>query len=292
MQIFVIGSLNIDDVYHVPHFTRPGESVKTTSYEVFPGGRGLNQAIAVARAGGDAHLGGSLGPDGLWLRELAEQEGIETSRLHLSHSPSGRAIIQVNPAGENSIIVHPGANGEITGQHVAGFLSGGQPGDFLLLQNDSSGVPEAIRQANEIGMTVLYNAAAYTDDVPSYPLELLDILIVNETEGEALTGESEPEAITTRLRELYPNTEIVLTLGEHGCRYVGKAAELSIPAPNVSPVDTTAAGDTFIGYFAVARSEGAPIATALEHAVRAASLSVTRPGAATSIPKRDEIPSG
>ncbi len=290
MQIFVLGSLNIDDVYHVPHFSHAGESVKTTGYEVFPGGRGLNQAIAAARAGGDVHLGGLIGEDGQWLRELADHEGIDTSRVSLTESPTGRAIIQVNPAGENSIIVHPGANGTITGEHIPGFLDGAQPGDLFLLQNDSSGVPEAMRYAQERGLAVLYNAAAYTDDVKSYPLELLDTLIVNETEGEALTGETEPEAITTRLRQLYPETEIILTLGEHGCRYVGQETEVTVTAPVVSPIDTTGAGDTFIGYFAVARSEGAPLASALELAVQAASLSVTRPGAATSIPRRQEVP--
>lgn len=289
MQLFVIGSLNIDDVYHVPHFATAGESVKTLDYEVFPGGRGLNQAIAVARAGGEAHLGGSLGPDGLWLRELAEKEGIDTSRLQVSDTPNGRAIIQVNPQGENSIIVHPGANGEITGEHVEGFLSGGQPGDFLLLQNDSSGVPEAMRYAKQQGVMVLYNAAPYTEEVKTFPLELLDYLIVNETEGEALSGESDPAAMTKRLRELYPNTEIVLTLGEHGCRYSGKNEELCLPAPAVKPVDTTGAGDTFIGYFAVALSQGKPIVSSIELAIQAASLSVTRPGAATSIPRRDEV---
>lgn len=289
MQIFVIGSLNIDDVYHVPHFVQPGESVKTIDYQIFPGGRGLNQAIAVARARGEAHLGGSLGPDGLWLRELAEKEGIDTSRLHLSESPSGRAIIQVNPAGENSIIVHPGANGEITGEHVASFLTGGGAGDFLLLQNDASGVSEAIRTAKDQGLTVLFNAAPYTEEVKSYPLEMLDYLVVNETEGEALSGSPAPEAMTKRLRELYPKTEIVLTLGEQGCRYLGQELDLTVPAPVVRALDTTAAGDTFIGYFAVGLSQSATVSSALELAVQAASLAVTRPGAATSIPLRSEV---
>jgi len=289
MNLLNIGSLNIDHVYRLPHLARPGETLSTREYARHAGGKGLNQSIAAARAGAAVRHAGCLGPEGGWLRDLLDGEGVDTTHLHEVDAPTGHAIIQVDDQGENSIVVFPGANGELTQAQVAAAVGGMAKGDLLLLQNETNVVPAAIRAGHDAGLTVLFNPAPMKPEVLDFPLDLIDILVCNETEGEELTGESEPEAILSALSSSQRERQVVLTLGRQGCLYTGRYERFAVPACEVQAVDTTGAGDTFVGYYAAGLAEGLPPRQALELAAAASALAVTRPGAAGAIPKRAEI---
>lgn len=289
MKILNIGSLNIDLVYQVPHFVRPGESLPALAFSRGPGGKGLNQSIAAARAGAAVRHAGCIGADGLFLRELLAAEGVDVAALRVGAEPTGHAIIQVNPEGENCIVLYHGANHALTADDLGAALAGFGPGDLLLAQNEVNDVGRLLRAGRDTGLGIIFNAAPASAELAALPLELTAVLVANETEGEALTGQTEPAAILAALRARCPQTEIVITLGAAGCRGAGPGGDWRLPAERVTPVDTTAAGDTFVGYLAAARAGGEPVRAAAELATRAAAIAVTRPGAATSIPRRAEI---
>ncbi|RME66218.1 MAG: ribokinase [Caldilineae bacterium] len=289
MAILNFGSLNIDHVYQVDHFVRPGETLPSRSYQRFPGGKGFNQSIALARAGVPVHHAGKVGEDGVWLRDMLNAEGAEASRVEVIDEPTGHAIIQVTPSGENAIVIHGGANRAITQTDAQRVLAGFGAGDWLLLQNEISAMPEIMALARAQGMEIAFNPAPMQSQVLEYPLQHVSIFFVNETEGADLTGETSPSRILAGMRNMFPRAATVLTLGEDGAIYVDGEREVHAPARQVTPVDTTAAGDTFIGYFLAAWTTGASPEAALDLATRAAAICVTRPGAAPSIPRRGEV---
>ena len=239
MKVLNFGSLNIDHVYRVADFVRPGETISAIGYAKFAGGKGLNQSIALARAGMTVLHAGRIGTDGIFLKELLAENQVDCSQLVISENEhSGHAVIQVTDAGENSIVLFGGANQNISDAQIQSAMSVMDPGDFLLLQNEISAMPEILRAAAKRGLRIFFNPAPMNRKVFSYPLELVDTFIVNETEGEALGS--------------LPGKNILMTLGAQGARYSpahgGKG--VAIPAAPVDKVvDTTAAGDTFIGYF-------------------------------------------
>ncbi|SDT94786.1 ribokinase [Verrucomicrobium sp. GAS474] len=289
-RIFNLGSINIDHVYQVPHFVRPGETLASGGYAKGAGGKGFNQSVALARAGAAVRHLGTYGAEAAWLREALAAEGIDIAGLLPSALPAGHALIQVSDAGENAIVLFAGANHGVTAEFFPSFFEGAAKGDWFLTQNETSSVPEAIGVAAALGLTICLNPAPMTEAVKAYPLELVDWLIVNETEGEELSGESEPGAMLRRLRQLCPRAWVVLTLGAEGVLCLTPAGEeLRAASPRVVPVDTTAAGDTFIGYLLAAAMEGKEPAEALGLACRAAALGVTRRGAFDSIPRRGEL---
>jgi ribokinase len=284
-----LGSLNIDHVYRVTHFVRPGETLASTSYHRGAGGKGFNQTVALARAGATvAHIG-ACGPDGAWLREMLLREGADTTHLRESPDPTGHAIIQVSGSGENAIILHGGANRSIGYDAVLSALTSAPEGSWFLTQNETDSVPEAIRLARQLGLTVCFNAAPMDPAVLEYPLAMVDWLVVNETEGAEISGREHPDAIADALAARYPSMGLVLTLGSDGvlCRKGNRT--LRLPAPQVGVVDTTAAGDTFTGFFVAAMAAGLDLEPALARATHAAALTVTRPGAAPSIPFASEL---
>lgn len=287
--LLTIGSLNIDLVYQVPHFVRPGESLPATSFTRGPGGKGLNQSIAAARAGAAVRHAGCIGPDGLFLRDLLASENIDVTPLRIGTEATGHAIIQITPEGENSIILYPGANHTLTSADLDTAFAPSKPGDLLILQNEVNSPDLILRTAAARGLRIILNTAPISSDLAALPLEHAEVLICNETEGEALTGHTEPTAILTALHARCPRTTIILTLGAEGCRCLGPNDDWSLPAVRVTPLDTTAAGDTFVGYLAAGLAVGLPLRTAAERATRAAAITVTRPGAADSIPRVDEI---
>ncbi|MEM1060413.1 MAG: ribokinase [Verrucomicrobiota bacterium] len=289
MRILNIGSLNIDHVYQVPHFAQPGESLSTTSYQRFAGGKGLNQSVAAARAGAAVRHTGCVGEDGLWLRKLLEAEGVNAEGVCKVAAPSGHAIIQVDLSGENSIVVYAGANREISMGQIHEAIFAMSPGDLLLLTNESANRETCLRTGREHGLQILYNPSPITPDMSGLPLDLVDLLICNRNEGSEITGRDEADAILEALARKLPETEVVLTLGSEGCRYQGKGEAFALPARPVSPVDTTGAGDTFLGYLAAGLAESLSRRDALELATAAAAVAVTRPGAASAIPKRVEV---
>ncbi|MCY4091506.1 MAG: ribokinase [Caldilineaceae bacterium] len=291
MSILVFGSLNIDHVYKVEHLVRPGETLPSTDYRRFQGGKGANQSVALARAGAKVFHAGRIGPEGLWLRDAISAEGVDVSHVGLDNEPTGHAIIQVDPAGENSILLFGGANLTVTPDDAHYVLSQFGEGDWLLLQNEISSLPAILREASARQLTVAFNPAPMTPEVLDYPLEGVSLFVVNETEGAALAGieKAPPASIVDRLRVRYPDAAILLTLGGEGSLFASGEERIRTPAQAVEAVDTTAAGDTFIGYFLANLVAGQPAAQAVEAATRAAALCVSRPGAAASIPRRNEL---
>ena len=289
MTILNLGSLNIDRVFRVQHIARGGETIASQSLRVFAGGKGANQSVALARAGAQVAHAGKVGSDGHWLVEKLAEEGIDTTQVRASAGPSGQAIIQVDDAGQNAIVLLAGANHEITPREVDESLEGCNRATWLLVQNETSAVDHAIRRANERGLRVALNPTPIDERVREYPLELVDLLCVNETEGSAMSGQSRPEAIVAALAARMKGCEIVVTLGWGGVIGCGPEGEMRLPARPVQAVDTTAAGDTFLGYYLAGRTRGLGARESLELAVRASALCVTRPGAMDSIPRMADL---
>ena len=289
MKVLVFGSLNIDHVYQVPHFLRPGETLDSTAYSRNAGGKGLNQAIALARAGQDTAFAGAIGLDGLFLRDTLMESGVDTRHVQVLAAATGHAIIQVEATGGNAILLFGGTNRMITREMAQSVLSTFAAGDCVLLQNEISCGKEILQSAKEKGLRVALNPSPASPDLHAWPLELADWLILNEVEGEDLTSQHEPQAMLDELNRRFPHTAIVLTLGENGAFYRDGHQQLHQPAIPVKAVDTTAAGDTFTGYFLASVLAGKDPAFALRIAAHAAAVAVTRPGAGASIPTATEV---
>ncbi len=283
-KIICLGSLNLDHVYELPHQLEMGETMTSRSYRVGCGGKGGNQSIAAARAGARVFHAGQIGADGEALRRNLGASGVDTGLLECGDVATGHAIVLVSPQGDNSIVLYPGANRNLSEEYVARVMKSGESGDILLLQNETNQLVLAMRLAHEAGMKIAFNFAPYAQD-DSLPLELVDYLFLNEIEGKGLSGVDEPEKMIAVLAGRYPRTVTVVTAGADGAYAPG----LHVPSPKVKAVDTTAAGDTFIGYFLNAVLQGRGLKTALETACLAASVCVGRPGAAESIPFAREL---
>ncbi|MDI5932984.1 ribokinase [Halomonas kalidii] len=286
------GSINLDHFYRVPHLVKPGETLASHDYRVGLGGKGANQSLATARAGGRICHWGRLGRQDSWARDTLARAGVDVSCVELVDEPSGHAIIQVDDRGENAIILFPGANHGFHPVELSTLIETTRPGDWLLLQNECNALAEVMVRAADHGLNVAFNPAPMTDEVLSLPLEACRLLFVNRVEAAGLAGVDEASAASALLDALaakLPGCETVLTLGGEGAWYQHGDERLHQPALPVTPVDTTAAGDTFIGYYLAALQEARPVADCLRRAATAAALGVQRPGAAESIPERDEV---
>ncbi|MEU3819895.1 ribokinase [Streptomyces sp. NPDC030392] len=289
-RITVLGSTNMDLVAYVPRAPRLGETVTGREFRTVPGGKGANQAVAAARAGARVSMIGAVGSDdfGTRLRDALEESGVDTSLLRTADGPSGTAHIVVDDEGANAIVVVPGANASVTGitPHDEARIAAS---DALLLQLELplDAVLAGAQAARRHGVrTVLTPAPA--QPLPRELLALVDLLVPNEHEAATLAGVADPRAAAEELLRDVP--EVVVTLGAAGCLYVARGADpVTVPARRVRAVDTTAAGDTFTGALAVALGEGRPVPDALAWASAAASLSVGRAGASSSMPHRAEI---
>ena len=288
-RVLNFGSINVDHVYAVEHFVRPGETISCLDYRRFAGGKGLNQSIALAQAGACVYHAGKVGATDNWLKALMEEKGVYAGFVETINGSSGHAIIQVNAAGENCILIVGGANRLISDSDITRALSSFGLEDYLLVQNEVNSVPHIIQSAKAAGLKVAFNPAPMNAEVLSFPLELVDILIVNETEANSLTGEIEPERIYRTLNHQFPHLTLVLTLGQQGAAYFSPQAQWFQPAKRVHVVDTTGAGDTFIGFFLAEFINTDDPKAALAYATRASALCVTRHGAADSIPSRKEL---
>ncbi len=290
-MILNYGSLNIDHVYQVPHFVTPGETLSSDNYETFAGGKGANQSMALARAGAQVKHAGKLGRDGEWLKQKLAAAGVDVSATAIVDEPSGHAIIQVNSDGENSIILFGGANQLIDAEHLEVAFGNCGTDDVLLLQNEINPeiVPTMMQRAADLGMRIALNPAPMNERVSDFPIELVGLLIVNEVEARQLAGVADPEAALATIRGRWPDTDVVMTLGRQGVIYSGRDEFVRAPSHEVKAVDTTAAGDTFIGYFLAALDTGAGVEPALQRATAAAALCVTRSGAMTAIPTISEV---
>ncbi len=288
-KILNFGSLNIDFVYKVPHFVRPGETLQSISLEQFAGGKGANQSVALAKAGAEVFHAGKVGHDGLWLKEKLHHYGVDVTHVIEGKNSNGHAMIQVDKEGQNAIILYPGTNKEIEKSEIEKAFAAFNEGDYLLLQNEINLMDMLIKMGHEKGLKVCFNPAPMDSKVLDYPLECVSVLIVNETEGCALAGTKDQGAILKILGEKYPHAEILLTTGSEGASYFYEGKELHLPAEKVQVVDTTAAGDTFIGYFLAEKTQERPIEVCLQTAMHAAAKCVTKEGAMDSIPSRSEL---
>ena len=296
MKILNFGSLNIDHVYAVDEFVRPGQTIAARSCRTFPGGKGLNQSIALARAGAKCFHAGRIGADGLFLRQLLESDGVDCRHLAVDDAnPSGHAMIQVSRTGENCIVLFGGTNRLITPEQAEQAMADFGEGDILLLQNEISAMPQIMRLAAGRGMRIFLNPAPMNDDARALPLELVDTLIVNESEGAGLAeladGGNAGEVLDA-LHRKYPHANLLLTLGAGGsCRMDAASGQIdAVPACRVERVvDTTAAGDTFIGYYLADIAAGCTPLEAMQTATRASAICVGRAGASVSIPKHSEV---
>jgi ribokinase len=290
MKVLNFGSLNFDHFYEVEHIVRPGETIPSGKYRLACGGKGLNQSIALAHAGANVFHAGKVGRDGEALLACLKAAGVNSDFVEVAGNvPSGHAIIQVEKNGQNSIIIHGGANRAILKEDVSRVLCAFKPGDCLLLQNEVSCMAEMIDRAKDQGLTIFLNPAPMDERVAGYPLEKVDYFIINEIEGRDLSGATEAEAIMAAMRKRFPEAAILLTLGEQGVCYADQSTSLVVPAEKVHAVDTTAAGDTFIGFFIAQKLAGQPIESCLRTACHAAAICVTRHGAADSIPHLQEV---
>lgn len=289
--VVVVGSVNMDLVVTAPTLPAPGETVLGHAFTMVPGGKGGNQAIAAARAGARCAFVGAVGQDAFApaLRDSLAAAGVDLARLRAVPGPSGVALIAVDDAAENIIVVAPGANGELSrldAQDEA-VVAGA---DVLLCQLEIQlpVVAQAAAAAQAAGTTVVLNAAP-ARALPADLLAAVDLLVVNQGEAATVAGcGGSPAELLTALLARVPR--VVMTLGPQGAAYADRdGLRLDVDAPRVVAVDTTAAGDAFTGALAVALAEHRPIESAMRWACAAGAACASRPGAATALPTRQEI---
>ena len=289
MKILNFGSLNLDYVYQVPHFLAPGETLAASSVAVHPGGKGLNQSVALARAGAKVWHAGTVGSGSGMLVELLKANGVNDEYLRRSENIQGNAVIQVTPSGENAILLCGGSNREITAEQVKETIRHFEPGDWLILQNEVSCLAEMVDEAARRGMHIVLNPSPFEDGLMRLDYSVIDWLFINEVEGQQMTGTDVPEEILAILRRRYPEMNVVLTLGKQGAICDTPGERVSQPVYPVKAVDTTAAGDTFTGYFVAAYTEGRSLQECMQRAAAASAIGVSRPGASVSIPLPAEV---
>jgi len=289
MKILNFGSCNIDYVYNVDHIVIPGETLASTALELFPGGKGLNQSIAVARAGGEIYHAGCVGEDGDMLKNVLMDDGVDISLLKTVAGQSGHAIIQLSREGQNSILLYGGANVSITEAFIDEVLENFESDDFIILQNEINNIELIIEKAAKKWMRIVFNPAPFSENLKKIDYNNIAYLILNEIEACGLGQKDSPEDNLRELKKLYPDTRIVLTLGEKGCIYSDSYVTFYHPAFIVNVVDTTAAGDTFIGYFIAEIAKGTVTTDAIKIATGASALTVSKKGASTSIPFASDV---
>lgn len=290
MKVLNFGSLNLDYTYQVESILIPGETQASKGRQIFCGGKGLNQSIALAKAGVPVYHAGMIGDEGGVLLDACRENGVNTDFIRKIDGPSGHTIIQVDRNGQNCILLYGGANRSMTREFVDQVLDSFEEGDMILLQNEINELDYIIDRAYEKGMMIVLNPSPYDSALDSCDLSKVSLFLVNEIEGYQITGEKEPDRILGRIREIYPGARVVLTLGGDGSVYQDETGAVYRQGIyKVKAVDTTAAGDTFTGYFLSSLIGGMPVAEGLDMAAKASAIAVSRPGATASIPLRDEV---
>ena len=288
-KVLNFGSLNYDYVYQVDHIMRPGETQTSKGMETFCGGKGLNQSVALAKAGCQVYHAGAVGEEGQELLSCLKDNGVDTSFVRRLDGKSGHTIIQVDRDAQNCIMLYAGANRRQERAHVDSVLEQFGEGDYLLLQNEINELAYIIDRAYERGMKVVLNPSPFDAYLKECDMSKVAVFMMNEIEGREITGEEDPEKILKAMAKLYPYSEVVLTLGGDGAVYSDYQRTVSQPIYPVKAVDTTAAGDTFTGYFIAGLLEGLPMGENLDRCARASSITVSRRGAAPSIPLLAEL---
>jgi len=285
MAIYNLGSINIDYFYRVPHLPNPGETLAATDHSVGLGGKGANQSVAIARAGVRVFHIGAVGADGGWTVDRLASYGVDVTHIATSDLPTAHAIINIDPAGENAIVIYSGASGVQDPARITAALADAGESDMLILQNETSHQEFAACLAHEKGMTVVYSAAPFDMQAVQAVLPYITLLIVNEVEAAQLS-----DALGKPLTDI-PVPQVLITKGADGAEWYDlKTGEITrVAAFKVIPVDTTGAGDTFAGYVVAGLSEGRPPVDAMRLAAAASAIKVTRAGTADAIPARAEV---
>ena len=290
MKILNFGSLNVDYVYQMDHFIRCGETFAADRMDKFCGGKGLNQSVALAKAGARVYHAGNIGSDGQFLMDMLKSSGVHIEYVRvLENVVTGHAIIQVDKSGDNSIILYAGANFEVTIEQIDEVLKNFENGDYLVLQNEINHIDQIIDKAYEKGMNIVLNPSPMNQVIEKLPLNKVAIFMLNEIEGADITGEKEPDRIIQALLHKFPKAKVVLTLGGDGSIYADEKGQVKQEIYKVKAVDTTAAGDTFTGYFIEALSRGELPKNALDIASKASAIAVSKKGASPSIPWMEEV---
>ncbi len=292
-MIYNIGSINIDYVYRVPHLVTPGETLASHSLLQVLGGKGANQSVAAVKAGAVVSHVGRVNNNDVWALEQLANLGVNIDLVEASDGPSGHAIIQVDDSGENSIVLFGGANQQLTQPQLQKALSSATTNDWVLVQNECNGLPDVFELAAAKNLSVAFNPAPMSKEVLSLPLNRTHCLIMNEVEAADIVGvgsDSIDDKVSALIQR-FPDSIIALTLGAAGVKLIQDSNVVSISSPKVKAVDTTGAGDTFVGYFVAGLVEGQDPQTAAIMACHAAALSVTIEGATPSIPSRVDVAS-
>jgi ribokinase len=292
MKTVVFGSLNIDLIFSVDHIVCPGETINSSSFIRSAGGKGANQAAALAKAGMDVYMAGKIGRDGEFLLSLLGSYGVDTGGVTVYDGATGQAFIQLDKNKQNSIVLYSGGNAAISPGEIDAVMERFGPGDLLVLQNEIARTREIMERAKERGLSICLNPSPYNSDIEELPLDLVEIFFVNEIEGAALAGldnqSSCPEVLDALVRR-FPGSEIILTAGKDGAYYGHRDLREKAAIVKTPVADTTSAGDTFTGYFLAARNKNMPVSRALQIACKAASIAVSRKGAMESIPFAAEV---
>ena len=289
MKVLNFGSLNLDYTYQVPHIVREGETISSNDVQMHLGGKGFNQSVALARAGVPVYHAGLVGEEGLDFYDACQECGIKTDYIKTVTGRCGHTIIQVDDEGQNSIVLFGGANQKNTKEYVNEVLKNFETGDILLLQNEVNELPYIIDQAFAKGMTIVLNPSPMNEIIDECDLGKVSIFVLNETEGQQLTGQTTPTTIVAAMEASFANAKVVLTLGKGGSIFHHGDEELYQAAFDVDTVDTTAAGDTFTGFLIAGILKKQPMRDVLVNASKAAALAVQKQGAAQSIPFMSEV---
>lgn len=295
MKILSFGSLNIDYVYSVPHFVKKGETLSAKELNVYTGGKGLNQSIALARAGVETYQAGAIGTDGMFLLEQLKEAGVKTDLVKiLDDVRTGNAIIQNDDEGDNCIVLFGGANQAITKEQVDEVFKDFTNEDYLLIQNEINELSYIVEKAKEEGMKIILNPSPMNEKIVKLPLDQIDYFILNEIEAMQILEMDKPEEIDGKyiaslLHERFKDATIVLTLGSEGSVCISDDEYVEQSIYKVKAIDTTAAGDTYTGYFIAGILNGKTIKESMDIASKASAIAVTRQGAAPSIPVLEEV---
>ena len=283
MTIFNLGSINIDMVYSLDRLPKPGETIAALGFDEGLGGKGANQSIAIARAGGDVVHIGATGPQAEWTLDILKNSGVDITQIAQLQTPTGHAVINVDQQGENAIVLLSGANAEITEDQITKALAQANSGDWFLLQNETNLCEASAKQAHQQDLKICYSAAPFSVDAVAKILPYTALLVVNEVEFQQL-HDSLPNA-----GDALSGIDVIVTYGAKGARYFSGQEQIEVAAYASKAVDTTGAGDTYLGYVLAALDRGAGVKEAMQEASAAAAIQVSRHGASAAIPERSEV---
>ncbi|MBR2926013.1 MAG: ribokinase [Clostridia bacterium] len=289
VKILNFGSCNVDYVYSLDHIVKAGETESTYRLNTYPGGKGLNQSIAIKRAGSCVYHAGCIGEGGAFLLDILKRDGVDVSFLESVDEKNGHAIIQVCPSGENAIFLYPGSNHMISSRQIDHVLEAFSENDILVLQNEINAPEEIVEKAYRKGMRIVLNPSPYNEKIQGIDFAMLSYLILNEPEIKQISACETVSDALLYFQKAFPRLRVMLTLGGRGCIYQSEGKQIFCPSFRVNAVDTTGAGDTFTGYFVSGIANAQSTEQILRTASCAAALSVTKEGAATSIPYIAEV---